>query len=292
VAAVIDLHLHSVFSDGSETPERICELAAEAGLSAIALTDHDGVGGIERARERAGELGLRFLPGCEVSCRTESGSLHMLCYFPYSSGGAAGSFGAELERLADDRTSRNERMAEKLVALGLPITYEEVLAEAGGRGVGRPHFAAVLVRNGAADSIQDAFDRYLGAGAPGYVHKARLSPHQALATINEAGALGVIAHPYSLGLDVSHLERLVADLAGAGLAGVECYYGRYSPEARADLVSLARRRGLVPTGGSDYHGAYKPDLSVGTGTGDLKVPDEVLDELEARLGPPIVSTPA
>lgn len=286
---MIDLHLHSVFSDGSETPERICEMAAQVGLSAIALTDHDGIAGLERAEAAATDHGLRLLSGCEISCRTEYGSVHMLCYF---SGAPDPSFTGELERLAADRASRNEQMVAKLAALGLPITYEEVLEEAGGAGVGRPHFAGVLVRNGAAESIQDAFDRYLGFGAPGYVNKARLSPKDALATINAAGAAGVIAHPYSLGMAPSELESYVAGLADEGLAGVESYYGRYTPEMRADLVRMARRRGLVPTGGSDYHGSYKPDIEVGVGTGDLAVPDEVLDELEARLGPPVVSAPA
>jgi 3',5'-nucleoside bisphosphate phosphatase len=282
VASVIDLHLHSVFSDGSETPERICELAAEGGLSGIALTDHDGTGGIERARVRAGELGLRLVPGCEVSCQTEQGSLHMLCYF----NAVDDSFGAELDRLAADRSARNEQMAAKLMDLGLPITYEEVIEEAGGKGIGRPHFAAVLVRNGAAESIQDAFDKYLGRGASGYVNKARLAPTEAIELAVGSGAAGVLAHPLSLGLERPDLERLVAGLAEDGLFGLESYYGRYDPETRAELAALARRHGLTPTGGSDFHGSYKPDLAVGTGTGDLDVPDELLDELVARLGTP------
>lgn len=292
MARVIDLHLHSVFSDGSEVPERICEMAADVGVSAIALTDHDGTAGVQRARARSAELGLRFVAGCEVSCRAATGSLHMLCYFPNAVGGAEGSFAAELDRLAADRSSRNEQMAAKLAALGIPITYEEVVEEAGGRGIGRPHFAAVLVRNGVADSMQDAFNRYLGSGAPGYVQKARLGPAEAIEIARESGAVAVVAHPLSLGLEPPELEQLVSDLAVVGLGGLESYYGRYEPEVRTELAAMARRHGLTPTGGSDFHGSYKPDLAVGIGTGNLDVPDDLFDELEARIGALATAAPA
>ena len=276
---MIDLHAHSRFSDGSDTPERLCELAAEAGLSALALTDHDTLGGIERARARAAELGMRLVPGCEVSCSWSPGTLHVLCYFVEP---VDGPLQDELERLAADRAQRNELMAERLALLGLPIRYGEVLEEAGGSGVGRPHFAAVLVRNGAASSIQEAFDRFLAKGRPGYVSKARVGAAEIVATAAASGAVAVLAHPLSLGLTVAELESTVVELTGAGLSGMECIYGRYDDETRAGLVKLAAGAGLAVTGGSDYHGTYKPDLRLGAGTGDLDVPDDLLEALEAR----------
>lgn len=276
---MIDLHTHSTCSDGSETPSSVVERAAAAGCSALALTDHDTFDGLPEAARRAGELGIRLLPGCEVSCTTPTGTMHVLCYFV----GDAGPLSAELARLRDDRARRNEQMVERLRELGLTISFEEVSAEAAGGVIGRPHFAAVLVRNGAAGSLQDAFDRYLARGRPGYVPKARVEAAEIIELARASGGCAVLAHPLSLELDPLERESRVAELAAAGLAGIECYYGRYDDEQRRDLVALAGRHGLVATGGSDYHGRYKPDLEVGIGRGDLVVPDEALAALEERL---------
>jgi len=280
-AGMIDLHTHSTVSDGTDPPERIPELAAAAGCSAVALTDHDSLAGLGRARERAAELGIRLVPGCEISCHLAgTGSLHVLVYFVEDDDGPLAE---ELVRLRADRLQRNVLLAEKLAALGLPITYDQVVAVAGDEaGMGRPHFAEVLVAAGAADSIPDAFDRYLAAGRPGYVSKSRLEPGEVARLATASGGVAVLAHPYSLGVEGAELASVVEGLAEAGFAGIEAVYGRYSPRQRQELGNLARRFGLVATGGSDHHGTIKPDLTVGTGTGDLKVPDKVLVELEAR----------
>jgi predicted metal-dependent phosphoesterase TrpH len=276
---MIDLHTHSTVSDGSDAPRRVAELAAEAGCSTFALTDHDRLDGIAEARARAAELGVGVVPGCEISCEWDGGTFHLLVYHVDAGDHPLGRELTELQRARDDR---NAVMIERLQGLGLPITPAEVEAEAGGEGVGRPHVAAVLVRNGAATSIQDAFDRYLAKGQPGYVDKRRLTVAEAVAVAAGSGGVPVLAHPLSLGLAPAELTRAVGELAGAGLAGIEANYGRYRPEDRAGLAALAERHDLVATGGSDHHGTYKPDLSVGVGTGDLDVPDSVLAELEAR----------
>jgi len=276
---VIDLHSHSSCSDGSDTPEEVVELAAAAGCSALALTDHDGLEGVAAASARAEELGIELVPGCEVSSAFSPGSMHVLCYFI-----DAGSqpLASELARLRDDRALRNERLLARLAELGMPVSPAELDEEAAGGIAGRPHVAALLVRKGFADSPEDAFNRFLGKGAAAYVSKARLEPHDVIDLVAASGGVSVVAHPLSLGLEPAELESTLAGLADAGLGGVECYYGRYEPEVRAELVALARRYGLVPTGGSDYHGRYKPDLRLGVGTGDLAVPEAVLDELRAR----------
>jgi predicted metal-dependent phosphoesterase TrpH len=278
---MIDLHTHSDVSDGSDPPERIPELAAEAGCSAVALTDHDSLAGIGRARRRAEELGIIFVPGCEVSCRSAgSGGMHVLVYFVDDD---ASPLGAELVRLREDRRRRNLALTDRLIDLGLPVTYEMVVAEAGSEvGVGRPHFAAALVAVGAADSVDDAFDRFLANRRPGFVPKARLSAAEVARLARDSGGVAVLAHPYSTGLDGTDLARVVEELAAAGFAGIEAVYGRYSARQRRELGNLARRFDLVATGGSDYHGLMKPDLRVGTGQGDLKVTDRVLSQLEAR----------
>jgi predicted metal-dependent phosphoesterase TrpH len=279
LGAVIDLHLHSTCSDGSETPERIVELAVAAGCTAIALTDHDGLSGIAAARSRAVSLGIGFVAGCEVSCAFTPGAMHVLSYFVEPE---KGPLSAELARLREDRSERNERLVQRLQDLGLALSLEQVQAVAGGSVIGRPHFAAVLVANGAATSIEDAFGRILAKGAPGYVPKARVEPASFIAAAAASGAVTVLAHPFSLGLDGGGTEGVVAELAGAGLTGLESYYGRYSPGERTELARMAKRHGLVATGGSDYHGSFKPDLHIGIGTGDLLVPDEALAELEDR----------
>jgi predicted metal-dependent phosphoesterase TrpH len=276
---MIDLHTHSTVSDGSDPPERIPELAAAAGCSAVALTDHDRMDGLEAAGKRAAEVGVELVPGCEISCEVPKGTMHLLIYFVEP----GGPLEDELIRLQDARDTRNARMYARLSdELGLPITPEEVEVEAGGKGVGRPHVAAVLVRKGVVGSIQEAFDRYLAKGQPGYVEKERLYPDKAIALARESNAVPVLAHPLSLGLVPAELDRTVGELAGLGLAGAEAIYGRYTPEERQLVADLARRHGLVVTGGSDYHGTYKPDLQIGIGKGDLDVPDVALEQLVAR----------
>lgn len=277
---MIDLHTHSTCSDGTDPPERIPELAAAAGCTAVALTDHDTLACVGLARARARQLGIELVAGCEVSCRFRGVSAHVLVYFVED---GEGPLAAELARLRDDRVARNRLLADRLAELGIPITYDDVVAEAAGEtSAGRPHVAALLVRRGLAESIPDAFDRWLGRGAPAYVPKARVSPAEIAAAAAASGGVAVLAHPLTLGVEVHALDDVADELAGAGFSGIEAYYGRYLAEDRRALVALARRHGLVPTGGSDYHGTVKDGLFVGRGEGDLSVPDEVLVELRER----------
>ena len=276
---VIDLHTHSRVSDGSDAPADIPELAAAAGCSAVALTDHDRLDGVAEARSRAEALGVRLVPGCELSCAFGSGSLHLLVYFAEP---GEGPLQDKLGQLQQVREARNRELAGRLARLGLPVTYEEMRDEAGGSGVGRPHAAAVLVRKGVVESVDEAFERWLGAGRPGYVERARLDPAEALSLARTSGCVASVAHPLSLRLAPPQMEAALRELAERGLAGLECFYGRYPAEQRAELVAMARRLGLVATGGSDHHGTYKPDLRVGVGRGDLHVPDEALSALEDR----------
>jgi 3',5'-nucleoside bisphosphate phosphatase len=276
---MIDLHTHSTCSDGSASPESVVDLAKKAGCSALALTDHDGCFGLARARAQAKNVGLRFVPGCEVSCTHEGRPLHLLCYFIDERSSA---LGALLKRVREDRAERNHAMTTRLQALGIPVSLDDASLEAKGEVVGRPHFAAVLVRLGAARSIDDAFDRFLGDGRPAYVARAPLPLGSVADAAHEDGGVVGLAHPLTSESRIARLGELVGELASNGLDGLEAYYASYDPPTRVELAELARSRHLVATGGSDFHGAYRPGVRVGVGSGDLDVSDDVLDELEAR----------
>ncbi len=263
---VIDLHTHSDRSDGSDPPERIVELAHDVGCSAVALTDHDTLDGLPEARARAEQLGIRLVPGCEVSCiPIAGGGVHVLVYFVDD---PTSPLGVELTRLRDDRRIRNEALAERLQQLGIPVTVDMAAAHAGTvEGVGRPHFARGhgRRRRRRRPSTRPS-TRYLGNGGEAYIPKGRLTVADVCRLARESGGVAVLAHPHTVGLEGDALAAAVSDMADAGLGGLEAVYGRYSPRQRTDLSNLARRFGLVATGGSDYHGAAKPDLHVGTGT--------------------------
>ena len=244
---MIDLHTHSTVSDGSEAPARIAEMAAGAGCSAVALTDHDSLSGLAEARAAADRVGITLVPGCEVSCRKPpagpgrpavGGSVHVLVYFVEP---GQGPLQDELAALRRDRAERNARLRARLAELGVPVDYDAMVAEAGGEaGLGRPHFARALVRAGAAADIDDAFDRFLADGRPAYVPKARISPADVARLAVASGGIAVLAHPLTLGLDPSALESLVGELAQAGLGGIEAVYGRYTPDQRRGLREDAR----------------------------------------------------
>jgi predicted metal-dependent phosphoesterase TrpH len=278
-ASMIDLHTHSTCSDGSDAPAEIMKMAAGIGLKAVALTDHDTVEGLAEARAAAAEAGVRLVPGCEISCEVPHGTMHLLVYFLDD---GPGPLQDRLGALQHGRATRNERIVGLLQEGGLDITLEEILAEAGGGSVGRPHFAAVMVRKGHVASIQEAFDVWLAKGRPAYLGRDRLSPEESITLAHASGAVPVLAHPRYLELEPPALEKFVGELADLGLDGIEADYGRFEPHERAVYRSMAANLGLCHTGGSDYHGTYKPDLALGIGRGDLAVPDDLLDALEER----------
>lgn len=277
---MIDLHTHSRFSDGSDSPQGIVELAKAAGCSCVALTDHDRIDGIEIARSHAKELEIGFVPGVEISCIFESGTFHLLAYFLEPTSGPL------QDRLADIQKARSDRnmvLATRLREGGIPITWDELMEEAGGPNLGRPHFAAVMLKKGIVSSIQEAFDKYLAKGKPFYVPKVLLTPREAIELVVASNALPVIAHPLTLGVSNNELASILSELKEYGLVGAESYYARYSKVERISLVRMSKSLSLVPTGGSDYHGTYKTGLQICVGEGDLEVPDSVLAELESRL---------
>jgi predicted metal-dependent phosphoesterase TrpH len=272
----VDLHLHSNCSDGSLTPEEIVTGAVAAGLTGMALTDHDTLEGLAVASATARQASMRFVGGTELSVLWRRQSMHLLVYFLDPE---PGPLQDRMEELRQSRQQRNHQIATKLQELGLDITIEEVTMEAGGGVIGRPHFAAVMIGKGYVANVPEAFDRYLATGRPGYVGRKRLTAEEAIRLSRKSGAVPVIAHPHTLSLRAEEFATGFSDLVAAGLGGIEAYYGEYTPAMRSRIAAICSDLGIVATGGSDYHGRYKPHLEIGTGKGDLRVPDEALEAL-------------
>jgi 3',5'-nucleoside bisphosphate phosphatase len=279
-ADVIDLHSHTIHSDGSASPEELIARASSKGARSIAITDHDTVDSFVEARVAADRFGVEFVPGIEISADFSAGTMHILGYYV---DGESTTLKEKLAMLKDAREKRNPEIARRLEGLGFDICYDEVVQLAGNKVVGRPHFASLLVKKGYVRNIQEAFDRFLKKGAPAYVGKAGLSPADSIDLIHRAGGVAVLAHPYQLKLpSYDAVNELMAELAGLGLDGIEAIYSRHSRAERTTYSEIALRHHLLVTGGSDYHGSYKPDIDLVTGLGDLEVPYALLDALKAR----------
>ncbi|RMG54801.1 MAG: PHP domain-containing protein [Acidobacteria bacterium] len=279
---MIDLHTHTSISDGTLSPTELVRAAQEKHLEAVAVTDHDIVDGLPEALAAGREIGLLVIPGVEISADSRAGSMHILGYFiDYRDA----SFRRALQQLRQYRNERNPKIVAKLNQLGMALSYEEVKAKAGRGAVGRPHFAQVLVEKGYVRSTQEAFDKYLKAGAPAYVDKKRLAPAEAIELIHRAGGLAVMAHPVRLKVrDEQDLAALIQEVVDCGLDGIEAYYSDHSRELTRWLLDMARRFDLLVFGGSDFHGDHKPHIDLGVGRGDLAVPVELLKPIERRLG--------
>jgi 3',5'-nucleoside bisphosphate phosphatase len=279
---MIDLHCHSVFSDGTDEPETLALMAQELGLHALALTDHDTLGGLPRFLAMQPRVTVRLVPGIELSCQFLGSELHLLGLF-VDPGNPR--FRERVDDLHLRRQARNAGMLARLQELGVPIRWADVVALAPSDLVSRVHFAQALVRSGAVSHAQEAFKRYLGEGCPAFEPFQELSPGEACRWIREAGGVVVVAHPARTRRGFPWEDALVR-LRGEGVAGLECHYSDYSPTEERYFCELAARLGLARSGGSDYHGGTKPGIRLGAGRGNLSVPDAFLAELEAlRNGP-------
>ena len=275
----IDLHVHTSASDSTASPAEAVRLAKEAGLSAIAITDHDTVSGYAEAAEAGKKYGVEVVPGIEISTKYGR-AVHILGYYidPDSD-----KLAPVLEWVVHDRDERNRKMAELMAADGLPVSYEEMHRRFGAV-IGRPHFAEVLVELGLAKDIRDAFDRYVEKGQKYYLPRNFLSIERSIEIIREAGGVPVLAHPFQYQLDDAGLRELIEHCMESGLQGMECRYSGYSVEQSKYLGRLAEEYGLIKTGGSDFHGDNKKHISIGTGTGHLEVPYKYLEKLRQTAG--------
>ncbi len=280
---MIDLHVHSLHSDGTDAPADLVRAAKKAHVCALALTDHDNAYGVPEFLEACAAEGLAGIGGIEMSATVDDGTLHILGLGIDSQNEALTD---ALQRVLDGRDERNRRMLAKLQELGLNLTWEEVEELAGEDVVGRPHFARAMIARGWCATIPEAFERYLEKGAPAYVDRYRLQPEECIHLIRDAGGVPVIAHPTTWTEDFDELRERLAELKSAGLGGLEAYYPSHSPETTLELLRMAKQLGLHVSGGSDYHGEdVKPGIHLGTGYGSLHVPDRLLAPLLSEMGP-------
>ncbi len=268
-----DLHLHTTASDGRLSPAEIVKRAANDGVEIIAITDHDTVNGVESALNAARNYpSLKVIPGVEINTDVPHGEVHVLGFFidhtqPW--------FQQRLEMLRQSRLVRARRMLEKLEGLGMPLEWQQIEKISAGGAVGRPHVALALVERGYVPNIREAFDRYIGREGPAYVEREKIKPTEAVEIVVKAGGLPALAHPAS----IENLEGFINELQAAGLVALEAYYNNYRAEVIQKLVTLARKRDLIPCGGSDFHGL---DSHSETPIGGVSIPRKHIDQLLAR----------
>lgn len=274
---MIDLHVHSIYSDGTNTPAELVGLATQRGLSAMALTDHDTVGGIVPLLEAAKESSVETVPGIELSAECERGTMHVLGYFIDHT---CPALLEKIGKVREGREKRNLEILKKLNKLGYVLMWSDVEECAGADVVGRPHLAEALVKRGHVKSRKAAFDLLLAKGRPAYVERYRYTAKECIELIRQAGGVSVLAHPATIHMPEDQLKGLVRGLREQGLGGIEVYYAEHHPENITRFSGWAKEFGLISTGGTDYHGANTPDLKLGTGFGQLRVPDKALEQLK------------
>jgi 3',5'-nucleoside bisphosphate phosphatase len=276
--ALVDLHAHTAASDGSDGPAGLVAAAQRAGVAVLAVSDHDTVAAVAGARAAGERLGVEVLAATEVTAEVGGRVVHVLLY---GEGLLAPDLAEAVEVARRGRHERNLAIGERLRGL-TGVGYEEAAELAGPSALSRAHFARALIARGAVADVAEAFDRYLSSGRPAYVPAPSVSIADAVALAGKAGGVAVLAHPGRLGED--ERDRVVAAAVEAGVDGVEAWHSQHDPELAAGLARLAERRGLLATGGSDYHGAHKPNVRIGTGSdGNVRVPLAALDALRERL---------
>ena len=272
----VDLHVDSTASDGTFTPKEVVKLAAKAGLSAFALTDHDTVKGVDEAIEAAKKLNLEVIPGVEISTRYKEKEIHIVGLFlDHHNSQLLVGLGNEI----DIRNKRNQMLIEKFNEYGFPVTMEKMHEMFPDSVITRAHFASYMAKKGYVKSTLDAFNRYLGEGMPLYVPRDKKSPEEAIKLITSAGGVAILAHPLLYHLTMGELKDLCIMLKDLGLVGIESMYSTYKGFDELSVKNLAKEVGLLESGGSDFHGANKPHIKIGSGMGTLRISSEYMEKL-------------
>ena len=272
----IDLHTHSYFSDGSLSPTEVMKAAKEAGLKAVALTDHDTIDGVREAMTAAKELDIECIPGIELSAYYKSLEVHIVGLFLNLNDP---KLHERLAAFREIRENRNTRMLEKMQAAGVDITMEKLRAVEGDAIITRANIARYLLHIGYIQSIPEAFDKYLSPGMPFFVQKTGVTPKDAIDAIRENGGIAILAHPLTYKFSHAELIECIETLKSYGLEGIETYYSTFSEADHRDMKRLADRYGLLHSGGSDFHGNVKPHIQIGKGRGHLVIPYDLLDHM-------------
>ena len=276
---MIDLHTHSTESDGTLTPAELMQLAADIGLSAIALTDHDTVSGLNKAKPVAEQLGLELVPGIELSTDYNGTEVHMLGFYIDNTNP---SFLTKLQEFINSRDIRNEKMAFLLQKEGFDITLEKLYQEYPGSVITRAHFARYLTEHGFVKDRNTVFRKYLGDNCRCYVPREKISPFEAIDLIRLGGGLSFFAHPVLCHMNHDRLRFFVKDLKEAGLTGMEAIYSMNTPGDERNMKKLVEEFDLLISGGSDFHGENKPHIHLGTGKGNLHIPENILDDIKRK----------
>ena len=283
----IDLHIHSTASDGTLSPSEILSLAEKLPLGAFAITDHDTIAGSKEVLCLKRSIDLQFLTGVEISVSPlssfqEPGTFHIL---GYGIDVDDRTLNENLDLLKTARENRNPKIIQRLNEIGVVLTLEDVIEDAGQTDqMGRPHIAQALIKRGYATSIDDAFQTYLAVGKPAYVDKFRLECEKAIETIRCAGGIPILAHPFLLKLKKGvDLEAFILMLKSIGLMGIEAYYPDHTSEQTGRYIEIAHHHNLLITGGTDFHGTLKPQIQMGSGTGDFSVPYELYEKIATAI---------
>lgn len=269
----IDLHTHSTFSDGTFTPLQLVKYAEEKGLKAFALTDHDTTEGIKEAKSI--ETNVEVISGVEISTRYDKKEIHIVGLYINENDA---DLNKQLKYYREKRVTRNFEILEKLNSLGVDITIDDVKESCTGDVISRAHIAKALVSKGFVGSYTEAFDRYLGDNKCAYVPRETLNYEESMELITKAGGVPVLAHPLLYKMSDTNLENMMVKLRQKGLKAVEVYYSTHSNSDTQHVMAMANRVGLIYSGGSDFHGATKPKIDMGTGMGKLAVPYEILEK--------------
>jgi predicted metal-dependent phosphoesterase TrpH len=280
-----DLHLHSNASDGTDPPADLITIAARAGLEGVALMDHDTLSGITEAQQAADDLDITLIPGTELSvdhplADGSSVKIHMLAYGIEPRGGP---LQGKLEWLRHGRSVRNPKIIENLRNLNYDISMEDVLQQASGVAIGRPHIADALIAKGYFSDRNQVFSGLLNDGGAAYVERSRLTATQAIELTTASGGVTVIAHPLTMNIHGDPFISVLRGLMERGLAGIEAHHPMHDLALRDHLTEVAADLGIIATGGSDYHGTGKIGYSVGTGKGDLKIPEDAFEQIQQAI---------
>ena len=281
---MIDLHSHSLYSDGSDTPEKLVDKALQVGLSALALTDHDTVRGVKHAAAAAEGTDLEIIPGVELSTFYKRGEVHIVGLFVDCNNKG---FLEELGQICFIREERNRKMCARLNIMGVDIDYDNLIEIYGSKTITRSHIADYMLNKGIIKERREAFDKYIGSGCPAHIRWEKITAEHGIELIKSAGGVPILAHPVAYKLTDAELEELLIHLKKHGLEGMEVFYSTNSKSFTDKSLHLARKHDLIISGGSDYHGRTKPLISLGTGLGGLKVSDSLLPPIREAIGRPM-----
>lgn len=278
--SLTDLHTHSIASDGTISPSEIISIAKNTGLTSIALTDHDTTDGLAEFKESGYKYGIEAIAGVELAAAYKNTELHIVGLFiDYKNKELA----SDMEYIVNERIERNERMINALNNIGIKISIEELEENAGGKIITRAHYANVMTEKGYVRNNAEAFGNYIGSGKPGYVKRKTLTPERCIKTILNAGGVPILAHATLYGFNYLDIYTTVGKLKGYGLMGMETIYSTYTKKQSREMKKICKHYKLLQSGGSDFHGANKPDISIGKGRGNLGIPQEFAEKMKKAL---------